>query len=138
MKLTKKIFLILVFTFSLLTFNFLLSTPISAQVTNPIFQNADTDIANPQAFMNRLIQTIMTIFMIVGTIYFLWHVSMAAYHLMASEGDKGKLETAQREITQAAIGIGALFSIFAILKLIGIVFGIESLQNSLRLTLPSL
>ena len=76
--------------------------------------------------------------MIVGVVYFLWHMSMAAYHFMASEGDKNKWETAKNEITHATIGIGVLFSIFALLKLIGTVFGIESLQQGLRLSLPSL
>ncbi|MBU1088421.1 hypothetical protein KKA02_00885 [Patescibacteria group bacterium] len=121
----------------LLSFYFLLLSPVSAQITNPLLPNANADIANPQAFMSRFLQTVTNIFMIVGVVYFLWHISMASYHFMATEGDKSKWENAKNEITHGAVGIAILFSVFALLKVIGIVFGIQSLQD-LRLSLPSL
>jgi hypothetical protein len=62
---------------------------------------------------------------------------MAGYHLISTEGDPKKLETARHQITYALIGIAVIFGVFAILKFIGYILGITGLEN-LQITLPSL
>lgn len=44
-----------------------------------------------------------------------------------SEGDQKAVESARSQITNALIGLAIVFAAFAIMKLIGIVFGIELL-----------
>lgn len=108
-----------------------------AQVTNPIYKNGGKLIKDPISFINNFIQGLFTLFMLVGVLYFAWHFVMGAYHYMSTEGDKTKLETAKQELTHAFIGLIILFSVFALLKLIGFIFGIDGLDK-LQLTWPSL
>lgn len=113
-----------------------LTKPIFA-IKNPLLQNSDDIASNPKIYTNSVIQTIITIFIMVGVIYFIWHVVMSAYHMISSQGDPKKWEEAQKSLTYAIVGIVVVLSIFIILRFIGIVFGIPSL-DTLELTWPQL
>ena len=113
-----------------------LTEPVFAKIKNPLLPDT-VHIDQPQLYFNNVIQTIFTIFFIVAVIYFIWHVIMAGYRLMDARGDTKKLEESQTDLTNAFIGIVIIFSIFAILKLLGIVFGIEGLQE-LKISWPDL
>jgi hypothetical protein len=76
---------------------------------------------------------VISIFFIVGIIYYLWHMVFAGYHLIASDGDPKKWESGKNEMTWATVGIFVVFSIFAIIKFVGIVLGIPGLGT---LTIP--
>lgn len=102
--------------------------PILAQITNPVLKNNDIS-TDPENYVNSTIQTIIDIFFIVGTVYFVWHIVFSAYHLIASNGDPKKYEESLRSIVNALVGILIIFSIFGILKLVGTVFGITGLEN---------
>ncbi len=106
-------------------------------ITNPIITNSQAHLANPEGFFNNALQAVIGFFFLVGTIYFIWHIVMATYHFMASEGDKGKFQEAKSELTNAVIGIAVLYSIFALLKLIGDLFGVDGL-NVLELVFPTI
>ncbi len=113
-------------------------------VCNPILEpGCDTDsaknkIANsPIVYTNNVIQTIVTLFIMVGVIYFIWHVVMSAYHMISSQGDPKKWEEAQKSLTYSVVGVVVVFSIFVILKFIGIVFGINGLET-LEIAWPNL
>ncbi|OGL52310.1 hypothetical protein A3K55_01540 [Candidatus Shapirobacteria bacterium RBG_13_44_7] len=105
-------------------------------ICNPVLQDC-TNVTNPSAYTSSVLQTVFSIFMIVGVIYFIWHFTFACYHFMSTEGDSKKFEEAKQELTYAVIGLVVMFSVFAILRLIGLVFGIQGL-DSLQITLPSL
>ena len=111
--------------------------PAIAQITNPVLENSQTIATDPNTYINKVIQTIISIFLIVATIYFVWHLVMAAYHFISSNGDPKKYEQAQHGILYAFVGLIVIFSIFAILKFVGTIFGISSLET-LTLTWPSL
>ena len=111
--------------------------PALAAITNSAL-NPDTDIStNPEKYVNSTIQTIIDIFFIVGTVYFIWHLVMSAYRLIASNGDPKKYEESLRAIVNALVGIFIIFAIFGILKLVGSVFGISGLEN-LSIQWPSI
>ncbi|RLC35732.1 hypothetical protein DRH14_00090 [Candidatus Shapirobacteria bacterium] len=124
--------------FIFIIFYFSFTNPVSAQITNPLLPKAKQNINHPTIFLNRFLKMAIGIFFMVGILYFLWHLAMGAYHLIATQGDKNKFQTAKDELTHAFVGLTILFSLFAILKLIGIVFGINSLSENLKLSLPSL
>lgn len=105
-------------------------------ICNPLLKNCQ-QVENPQTYIGNVIQVILNIFLIISVLYFIWHFFMAAYHLISSRADAKKLEDAKTEITNAFIGLIIAFSVFALLKVAGIVLGIPDLQN-LRLPLPSL
>jgi len=109
--------------------------PIYAAITNP----ALTDPSSPASpnYLNRVLQNLFSIFMIVGVIYFIWHFVFAGYHWISSEGDAKKIEEAKNELTYAIAGLAAVFVVFAVLKFIGTILGIRGL-DTLQFTLPSL
>lgn len=110
--------------------------PALAQITNPSL--GDPSIGtNPEGYVNGVIQAIISIFLLVAVIYFIWHFIMSAYHMISSNGDPKKWEEAQKSILYAFVGIILVFSVFAVLKFVGIVFGIDGLQQ-LQLTWPKL
>lgn len=113
--------------------------PVLAQITNPVIDPAITSQMqnNPQAFTNNLIQTIISLLMLAAVIFFLWHFITGGFDFINSEGDPDKIKTARKQLTFSLIGLFIVFAIFAVLKLIGTIFGITGL-NTLQLTIPSL
>jgi len=113
------------------------ASPAFAIITNPIISNPTVASSDPKTYFNSVLAAVISIFFIVGIIYFIWHIVFAGYHLIASEGDPKKWESSKEEIIYACIGLFAIFSIFAILKLIGKVVGIPGLET-LTITWPTL
>ena len=111
--------------------------PIFAQINNPVLPDSNSIVSNPSNYVNNAIQSIISIFFIVAVLYFIWHFIMYAYHMIASQGNPDKWKQAQSSILYAFIGLILVFAIFAILKFVGVVFGIPNLQN-LQLVWPSL
>lgn len=107
-------------------------------IINPVLQNGEQQVgANSITYTNDVIQSVFSIFFIVAVVYFIWQIIMAGFHLISSEGDPKKLETAQSQATYAVIGIAVVFMVFAIIKLIGTITGISGLEN-LEITWPTL
>ena len=111
--------------------------PIYATITNPVLKDSTAITTDPNNYVNTTIQAIITLFFIVAVIYFIWHFVMAAYQMIASQGDPDKWKKAQQSILYSLVGVLLVFSIFAILKFVGTVTGIPGLQD-LQLTWPSL
>jgi len=108
-------------------------------ITNPILDpNQQLEqVTNPQAYANSIVQLLFSIFMFVGIIYFAYHFIFAAYHFIGSQGDSKKIEEAKHEITYCFVGLFVVFAVFAVLRVIGLVFNIPGL-DTLRLTFPTL
>ena len=108
-------------------------------IRNPLFSNEQNEsiTTDPENYTNNAIQAIISIFLIVAVIYFVWHFVMAAYHMISSNGDPKKWEESQKAILNSLIGIILAFSIFGLIKLAGTLFGITALQE-LSITWPSL
>jgi len=111
--------------------------PVYAVIGNPLLKDSASVTSNPQEYVNSVVQTIFSIFFIVAVIYFIWHFIMAAYHMISSNGDPKKWEESQKAILYALVGIVLVFSVFAILKFAGTIFGVPGLKN-LELLWPSL
>ena len=124
--------LLITIHYSLFTF----APPAQAAICNPVLKDCTSTTA-PKAYFNSALSAVISIFFIVGIVYFVWHIVFAGYHLIASEGDPKRWESSKSEIIYATIGIFVVFSIFAILKFVGIVLGIPGLE-SLTISWPSL
>lgn len=105
-------------------------------ICNPLLKNCQ-QVEDSVGYTNNVLQTVISMFFIVGIIYFIWHFVMAAYHFIGSEGDIKKFETAKNEITFSIVGIAVIFSVFAVIKLLGYIFGISNLE-SLQIAWPTL
>jgi len=111
-------------------------SPAYATICNSALKDC-TSSTNPKLYIGNVIQGIFSLFFIVAVVYFIWHFVFAGYHFIGSEGDPKKLETAKNELISVAMGLIAIFSVFAVLKLIGIVTGIQGL-SSLKIAWPTL
>jgi heme/copper-type cytochrome/quinol oxidase subunit 2 len=114
-----------------------LNNKLLTEITNPVLKNSGSIASSPSGYVNNIIQSIVSIFMIVAVVYFIWHFVMAAYHMINSNGDPKKWEEAQKSILYSFVGVILVFSLFAILKFVGTVTGVPGLQT-LKLTWPSL
>ncbi|HOZ80801.1 MAG TPA: hypothetical protein PK370_01110 [Candidatus Woesebacteria bacterium] len=117
--------------------NFQLIKPVYAQVCNPLLNNCQKQVTDPKGWASGFIQGVISLFFVVGIIYFLWHFFMGAYHMIASNGDPKNFETSKHELMWAVLGLLIVFSIFVVLKIVGTVLGIQGL-NRLLIPWPTL
>ena len=113
--------------------------PVYALITNPVINPDVTNQmqSNPQAFTSNLVQTIISLLMLVAVIFFLLQFITGGLDFISSEGDPEKIKKGRKKLTYAFMGLFIVFAIFAVLKLIGTIFGITGL-DTLQLTIPSL
>ena len=106
-------------------------------ITNPLLRNGDKISSNPDGYVSDVIQSVISIFFIVATVYFVWHFVMAGYRMISSQGDPDKWKAAQKSLLYSLVGLFVVFSIFAILGVVGHVTGIQGLTD-FNLKWPSL
>lgn len=111
--------------------------PAFAAITNPVLKNQNITSSNSGSYVNSVIQTFISLLIIIGIIYFVIHFILSAYHMLSSQGDPKKFEEAQKGLTYSLLGITLVFITFAVLKVVGYVFGVTGLE-SLTITWPSL
>lgn len=105
-----------------------LFSPIYAQICNPVLKDCSSS-TDPIPFANNVLQTVFSLFFIVGILYFIVHFIMAGYHFIDSLGDPKRIESARDQLTYSFVGLIVIFSVFAILRLAGTVLGIAGLEN---------
>ena len=108
--------------------------PIYAAIDNPLLRTQNITVDSSIPYIQNVISTIISLLMIVGVVYFLWHASMAGFHFIATQGNPDDFKKAKNELEYAFTGIVIVFSVFAILKLAGTIFGI----NLINLDIPTL
>ena len=111
--------------------NFSIIKPALAVINNPILKGQSPTVATSINYTQNVLQTIISIFFLVAVVYFFWHAGMGGYHFIASEGSADEIKKAKNELEWAFVGLVIVFSLFAIMKLIGIVFGIDILNLSI-------
>lgn len=77
--------------------------------------------------LTQIISRIIGIMTIAAAIYFMFHLLVAGFRWIGSEGDKHKLEEAQNRITNAFIGLIIVAAGWAILALTGQFIGFDPL-----------
>lgn len=129
----KKIYILLITVCQLLVTQ---AKPALAVICNPVLKDCTPSTA-PKAYVNSVISNIISIFFIVGVLYFIWHIVFAGYHLIGAQGDTKNFESAKNELTYSFMGLIVMFAVFAILKIVGTVFGITGL-DTLQIVWPTL
>ncbi len=94
----------------------------STEITNPILGNLGQ--LSGVDFFRQAIPALIGYGFVIGVVIFLFMIIVGAIKWIASSGDKAAIESARGTITGAIIGIIILFSVFAVLDLIHIFFGI--------------
>ncbi len=85
-------------------------------------------------YLSALISVMLTIILIVGSLYFVFQFLTGGVAWIGSGGDKNKLEEARQKLLNAIIGLVILFAAWAVFTLIENVFGI----NLLLIDIPTL
>lgn len=93
---------------------------------NPIFDFGTS--TNGVGFFQQVITIGIGLAFIIGILIFFIMLILAAIALMSSGGDKANVESAKARMRNAMIGIVVLFSIYAIVQLFEIFFGISILS----------
>lgn len=87
---------------------------------------------DPGAYFSiKMIPILITVGLIIGSLTAFFKLLLGAIQWIASGGDKAGLESAQKQISNALIGLLVLFGIFAIFKVLELIFGVSLLSINL-------
>lgn len=111
-------------------------------INNPVvtgFQNINQAKA-PDAFA-KFFAGIVGLLLVVASIWAFVHMLIAGIEWLSSGGDKGKVETAQKHITSAFVGLLIVFSVWAVYLVILQFLGLSPIGTSgggIEWTFPTL
>jgi len=80
-------------------------------------------------FKDNIIGGVIGIFITIAVVFFIVQFLLGGISWMMSDGDENKVKQARDKIRDTLIGLVIVFSIFAIIKLMGYLFGITELEN---------
>lgn len=106
-------------------------------IDNPIITDSQKWSSDPTGFVDNVVSSLVSLFIIIAILYFFANILHAGYLYILSKGDKNKVQEVNEKASYSFIGIVVVFSVFALLKLIGFLFGIKGLET-LQLTWPTL
>ncbi len=86
------------------------------------------DAGNSACLFAKFITTAIGIMTVIAIIWFIFTLFLGAIAWISSGGDKVKLQNAQKHITSALTGLIIVIAALFLVKLIGIIFGIDILN----------
>lgn len=84
--------------------------------------------------IDRIVSGLITLSLVAAAVVFFFMLVWGGLKWITSQGDENKVKEARGQVTQALIGLAVVFAAWAVLTLVGNLFGIENLRN---LTIPS-
>lgn len=109
---------------------------IAQEFHNPALDPEIGDLSGPEYF-DRALPFIFNILILLGIIYFFIKLIVASYNFLTAGHSKNKYEEARDTLIYSFVGIGIILSFYALVRIIGYMFGLENLQN-LQITFPKL
>lgn len=97
----------------------------ASDIVVPIGQEANKNNFFGYTCIGHLVSNIVSVAFIVSGIAFFILLVMGGVQWLTSGGDKGKIESAQKSITAALIGLAIVASSYAIYNLVLYFFGIN-------------
>ena len=82
-------------------------------------------------FLNTLLPNLIALVLIIASIAAFFFLILGGIRWMISGGDKTGTQEAGKQVTAAVIGLALVFSIYAIITLIGQFFGLNLLKFDL-------
>lgn len=111
------------------------NTGLRAQFGDGITPNSDGVFAPPVldnitvlSYTNSTISFLITLMTTLGGLFFLYQLSMGGINWLNAGGEQKKVQESRDRITQGVIGLIILVASYAVVGLIGTVFGIEILN----------
>jgi len=105
-------------------------------INNPVLDPAVRSLSGEQ-FLDKIMTLFVSWLLIIGFMFFVVNFILGGIKWIQGKGDKAKIEEAQKQLTYAFVGLLVVFSIFAVIKIIGTAFGITGFEN-LIMNLPKL
>ena len=81
----------------------------------------------------EIINTAFTWVLIIAAVVFFFMLVIGGIRWILSGGDKTQTEAARNQVTAALVGLVIVFSAWAIVRLIGTFFGVQILEQNLKL-----
>lgn len=112
-----------------------------AQIRNPvaeIFNPGEKGRSDVELLELLITRTIRVLF-VAAVIFFIFYFIIGGIRWIMSSGDAKAVESARNQILHALIGLVILFALFALLKVIEVLFGVSILQidiDALKITSP--
>lgn len=103
------------------------------KINNPLLPARLSNLSGI-SFLEKFLVLGIRLGFFIGAVIFFFMLIIGAIRWITSGGDKAGLEGAKNQITHALIGLVILLSFFAIINLVGTIFGI----SFINLTLPTL
>lgn len=100
--------------------------PVYARITNPAGPAFDPDDVGGS--FSSIISVVITLLFTAGIIVSFLHFIIGAWRWIGAKGDKGALQEAQQTIINSLVGLVILFSVYAILSLLGQAFEIDLIR----------
>jgi hypothetical protein len=98
-------------------------------IKNPALNNAGLRTGVGAACtVSQLINVLITAAFVIGFIVFVFYFIWGAIKWILSQGDKGKVQDAKSQLTQALTGLVLLLSFYIIVSVVGHVFNIDLLR----------
>lgn len=86
------------------------------------------DAGNAACLFTRFITTAIGVMTVIAIIWFIFTLFLGAIAWISSGGDKAKLQNAQKQITTGLTGLIIVIAAIFLVKIIGIIFGIDILN----------
>lgn len=100
-----------------------------ARVRNPIAPNLSPETGEGAITQfGNIIAIIVKVFLIAGSLFFVFVFIIGAIRWISSGGDKAQIESARSTILNAVVGLIILFSLFAIVGVVDRLFGFNILK----------
>jgi hypothetical protein len=93
-----------------------------------VFAPPELDNTTILTYTNRTITFVITLMTILGGLFFLYQCLMGGFSWLNAGGEQKKVQEARDRITQGVIGLMLLVGAYAIVGLIGTVFGLDILN----------
>jgi len=87
-----------------------------------------TDLPGATSAIERLISNVLVVLTIVASIAFVLYFLIGGLNWIIAGGDKGKIETAKRMMTNGAVGMIVIAVSYAITYIVGTTIGIDILN----------
>ena len=101
------------------------------RITNPALSESIRDMEGI-SFIDILVSNLVTLFFIAAAIVALFFLVTGGIKWVTSGGDREGTAKARETVTAAIIGLVIIFSVYAILRLISLFFGIDLIHLNLE------
>jgi hypothetical protein len=83
---------------------------------------------DPGTNIATIISKALGLLTIMAGIWFLFQVIIAGYNFMSAAGDKGRIENANRKLTNSIVGLIIVAAAYGLLALVGMFLGVNFLE----------